>query len=173
MVALDMIKERTFMKTCKTCKQNLPLAKFSKSKKTRSDGTINEYYDSTCMVCRRKQYLSKEGKRDMHRASSKEWYLANPEKAKSQRLKRYGIDFDGYNKLRETQNYRCAICNKHESEVSQGRAKTPATALHVDHCHSTNKIRGLLCTNCNTILGKCYDNEDILMRAVSYLQGKL
>lgn len=168
-----MIKERTFMKTCKTCKQHLPLSKFSKSKKIKANGEVQEYYDSTCMVCRRKHYLSKEGKKDLHRKSSKTWYSENPEKAKSQRLKRYGIDFDGYNKLREAQSYCCAICNKHESEVSQGRAKTPATALHVDHCHVTNKIRGLLCTNCNTILGKCYDNPDTLMRAVSYLQGKL
>ena len=173
MIALCMVKERNYMKTCKVCKQNLPLSKFGISRRKLADGSTKEYKDSTCMVCRRKKYLSKDGKKDIHRAGSKSWYERNPEKAKSQRLKRYGLDFDGYNKLREKQNYCCAVCGKHESEVPQGMAKTPATALHVDHCHATLNIRGLLCTNCNTILGKCYDDSNILMKAVKYLQGTL
>lgn len=161
------------MRICKTCKHELPDTKFSKSKRLRANGQYKEYYDSTCMVCRREAYLAKEGKRDIHRAGSKTWYEANPDKAKSQRLKQYGLDLAGYNALRLKQNYCCAVCKTHETKVSQGRAKTPATALHVDHCHYTQKVRGLLCTNCNTILGKCYDNPVILTNAISYLQDTL
>ena len=161
------------MRICKTCKQELPVAKFGKSKRIRANGQYKEYYDSTCMICRREAYLAKEGKRAIHRAGSKTWYDANPEKAKSQRLKRYGLDLEGYNDLRKKQNYCCAVCHKHEKDVSQGRAKTPETALHVDHNHLTGKVRGLLCTNCNTILGKCYDDDTILNNAIQYLKDTL
>jgi hypothetical protein len=160
------------MRKCRVCKNELPDDKFGITKKKDKQNVVREYRDTTCMVCRRQKYLAKPGKRELHRLGNQSWYHNNPEKAKSQRLKRYGIDYEGYNKLREEQSCSCAICGKHETEVSQGRAKTPATALHVDHCHETQAIRGLLCTNCNTILGKCYDNVSILMNAIKYLGKK-
>lgn len=160
------------MRKCRVCHNELPDERFSTSKRKDKNGNIKEYKDTTCMACRRQKYLAKPGKRELHRLGNQSWYHNNPEKAKSQRLKRYGIDYDGYNKLREKQSCSCAICGKHETEVSQGRAKTPATALHVDHCHETQAIRGLLCTNCNTILGKCYDDVSILMNAIKYLGKK-
>jgi hypothetical protein len=95
-------------------------------------------------------------------------YMLNP-----QRLKQYGLDLDGYNALRKKQKYCCVVCKKHEEDISQGRAKTPATALHVDHDHVTGKVRGLLCTNCNIILGKCYDDAKILEQAIKYLKDTL
>jgi hypothetical protein len=158
------------MRKCRVCKNELPDERFAVSKKIDKSGILREYKDTTCMVCRRQKYLAKPGKRELHRLGNQSWYHNNPEKAKSQRLKRYGIDYEGYNKLREEQSYCCAVCKKHETKVSQGRAKTPATALVVDHCHTTEDIRGLLCTNCNTILGKCYDDISILMNAIQYLE---
>lgn len=162
-----------FKFTCKSCKHELPVSKFSVSTKTNKAGESKDYVDSTCMVCRRNTYLAKPGKREIHRQGTKNWYRDNPDKAKSQRLKRYGIDLDGYNALRKKQNYCCAVCKKHEEDVSQGRAKTSATALHVDHNHLTGKVRGLLCTNCNIILGKCYDDETVLNNAIQYLRDTL
>ena len=158
------------MRKCRVCNHELPDERFSVSKRKDKNGLIREYRDTTCMACRRQKYLAKPGKREIHRAGNKSWYQNNPEKAKSQRLKRYGIDFEQYNELRLKQNYCCAVCGTHESKVAQGRAKTPATALHVDHCHDTGVIRGLLCTNCNTILGKCYDSDAILQKAIDYLR---
>jgi hypothetical protein len=108
-------------------------------------------------------------KREIHRKGSSNWYKNNPQLAKNQRLRKYGITLDQYNDLRQNQNYKCAICNKHETTVAQGRAYTTDHALHVDHCHDSGKIRGLLCTNCNTILGKCHDNPDVLKNAINYL----
>jgi hypothetical protein len=170
-----MVKERTpmFKFTCKVCKHELPTSKFSVSTKVNKAGESKDYVDSTCMVCRRRAYLEKPGKKEIHRQGTKNWYRDNPDKAKSQRLKQYGLDLDGYNALRKKQKYCCAVCKKHEEDVSQGRAKTPATALHVDHDHVTGKVRGLLCTNCNTILGKCYDDVKILEQAVNYLKDTL
>lgn len=158
------------MSICKVCNRDLPLSKFKTTKYTsKTTGEVHVYHDTTCMACRRKKHVSKPEKKEQARVSSREWYYNNPEKAKSQRLRRYGIDLDQYNLLREKQQYRCAICNKHETEVSQGRATKPEHALHVDHCHTDGHVRGLLCTNCNTILGKCYDDPKILLDAMLYL----
>jgi hypothetical protein len=162
-----------FKFTCKVCKHELPTSKFAVSTKVNKAGETKDYVDSTCMVCRRRAYLAKPGKKEIHRQGTKNWYRDNPEKAKSLSLKKYGLDLDGYNALRKKQKYCCAVCKKHEEDVSQGRAKTPATALHVDHDHRTGKVRGLLCTNCNIILGKCYDDETILKRAMQYLKDTL
>lgn len=153
------------MRTCKKCCRDLPIEKFPlnvvKGK---------EYRGYTCMVCWRYKYLSKPGKREIHKEGSKNWYYSNPEKAKTQRLRKYGIDYDQYNLLREKQKYRCAICQRHETEVEQGRAKTTDTALYVDHCHQTMKVRGLLCTNCNTMIGKSKDDVEVLKAAIKYLE---
>jgi hypothetical protein len=75
--------------------------------------------------------------------------------------KRYGIDVVVYEKIFTDQEGRCAICNK----------KQPANKplLHVDHCHKTNKVRGLLCYNCNMGIGRFKDDIDILKSAISYL----
>jgi hypothetical protein len=161
------------MRKCRVCHTELPEERFGITRRKDKSGVVREYFDATCMVCRRKKHLAQPGKREIHRQGTKNWYHKNPEKAKSQRLKRYGIDLEGYNALRKKQNYCCAICKKREEDVSQGRAKTPATALHVDHNHLTGKVRGLLCTNCNIILGKCYDDDTILNNAVQYLKDTL
>jgi hypothetical protein len=161
------------MRKCRVCHTELSDERFSTTKKADKSGVVREYLDTTCMACRRQNYLAKPGKREIHRKGTQNWYHANPDKAKSQRLKRYGLDLDGYNALRDKQKYCCVVCNKHENDVSQGRAKTPATALHVDHDHETGKVRGLLCTNCNIILGKCYDDAKILEQAINYLKDTL
>lgn len=83
---------------------------------------------------------------------------------------RYGIDVDTYNRMREAQQYRCAICDTHETEVKLGKSKTSDTALQVDHCHDTMAVRLLLCTHCNTMLGKAKDNPAILRSGAVYLE---
>lgn len=157
------------MTICKVCNKDLPDAKFGKTYHVLASGERKAYLASTCMVCYRNKYLEDPAKREIHRKGSSNWYKNNPQLAKNQRLRKYGITLDQYNDLRQNQNYKCAICNKHETAVAQGRACTTDHALHVDHCHSSGKIRGLLCTNCNTILGKCHDNPDVLKNAINYL----
>ncbi|QGZ48111.1 recombination endonuclease VII [Streptomyces sp. QHH-9511] len=46
-----------------------------------------------------------------------------------------------------------------------------APAVHVDHCHETGRVRGVLCFNCNSAIGKLGDDPDTLRRAISYLEG--
>ena len=158
------------MKQCKVCAQELPDEKFGTSYHTLSDGTRKAYKDSTCMVCRRKKHLENPEKKIIHRKGTSNWYYNNPEKAKTQRLRKYGITLDEYNSMREKQDYCCAVCGRHEDDVEQGRATSSSTSLQVDHCHDTQKIRGLLCTNCNTMLGKAKDDVSVLEAAITYLK---
>lgn len=73
----------------------------------------------------------------------KQYYLLNKEKfAHNQRKRLYGISKEETNLLLQQQNNLCLICSADISNY-----------FHVDHCHTTNKIRGLLCRRCNTGLG--------------------
>ena len=44
--------------------------------------------------------------------------------------------------------------------------------LAVDHCHKTGKIRGLLCSTCNLMIGNAYDNPEILRSGANYLEAQ-
>ena len=86
----------------------------------------------------------------------------NPEKTKNTQLKiKFAITIDLYNKILQQQNGKCAICFL---SCKTGRD------LAVDHCHKTKKVRGLLCSNCNTSLGGFKDSIDNLLSAIEYLK---
>lgn len=75
--------------------------------------------------------------------------------------KKFGINYNQYQKILEEQNHKCFICE--EEEPADNRI------LSVDHCHNTGRVRGLLCSNCNTALGKFKDDISLLTRAIEYL----
>lgn len=158
------------MKQCKVCKQELDDSKFAYSYHTLSTGERKGYKDNTCMVCRRKKHLDKEGKREIHRQGNREWIKNNPSKIRIQNLRKYGITPEHYDDMRKEQGCRCKICGVHEEDAPQGRAKASTTALQIDHCHETGKIRALLCSNCNGMLGKARDSTETLAKAVDYLK---
>lgn len=84
-----------------------------------------------------------------------------------QRRRKYGITESDYAALLEAQGGVCAICRRAEREVRSARA----LALSVDHDHATGTIRGLLCKDCNTALGRMADDPARLEAAVRYLRG--
>ena len=110
-----------------------------------------------------RMYIKKN--KEKHRERNKKWRRNNPEydynygveyrkknaeiiKTKKRDYvlrKTYGLSTEKYNEIFERQNGKCAICNKHQKELSR--------PLNVDHCHSTNKIRDLLCDRCNLTVG--------------------
>ena len=77
-------------------------------------------------------------------------------------LKKFNLTIDDYNKMFKEQDGRCGCCGKHQSELEK--------RLHIDHCHDTDKVRGLLCWECNASIGKLGDNLDGVLKAVSYLE---
>lgn len=96
----------------------------------------------------------------------KEYRLKNSERNKKYcinqaLIRRYGITLKQYNELLSKQNHTCGICGANSSDFSK--------RLAVDHCHTTNKVRGLLCSNCNTLLGLSKENTTILLNAITYI----
>lgn len=84
-------------------------------------------------------------------------------------LKRqFGITLEDYERMLKEQNDCCAICFKTE-KVKDGKYKT-LRSLSVDHCHDTKKVRGLLCNNCNRMLGYSQDSIAIHESAINYLK---
>lgn len=65
-------------------------------------------------------------------------------------------------------DYICPICQRPEHQIPTGGGKK-STRWVVDHNHETNKFRGWLCHNCNTALGAFRDSQEILERAIKYL----
>ncbi|MER8044035.1 endonuclease VII domain-containing protein [Streptomyces sp. NPDC094032] len=74
-------------------------------------------------------------------------------------LKRqYGMTEAERDEMITSQGGLCCICQK-------------VPAVHVDHCHETGRVRGVLCFNCNSAIGKLGDDPDVLRRAIAYLEG--
>ena len=95
----------------------------------------------------------------------KKWSKENPHRRKiilrRSRLKsRYGLNEDQFEAMRIFQDNCCACCG------NKFKGKRP---IHIDHCHKTGKVRGLLCNNCNAGLGLFHDNIEILQKAIDYL----
>ena len=71
---------------------------------------------------------------------------------------KYGISLEDFNLMKQSQNNSCKICRKDKP-------------LIVDHCHETGKIRGLLCSRCNSSIGLVDENIETLESAIEYLKS--
>ena len=139
------------MKVCKTCNQKKPLDQFPAGKGYK-DG-IRPH----CIECRREYENA-----SFHKHKHKRPHVY--EEDKDRKLKRaYGIGYAEYLTMLEVQNGCCAICGTDDF----GNRK----AFHVDHCHDTGKVRGLLCGNCNSGIGNLRDDIGLLQRAIAYLES--
>ncbi len=145
------------MKRCSKCESCKPLDAFGKNRTTR-DGL--QYACKTCSVAAVTESRHKDP--TSHRRSSKNWRLNNLDRhADNHAKRRYGLEHGSYAEMLESQGGKCAICETSDT----GNTKR----FHIDHCHDTNKVRGLLCTNCNTGLGQFKHSEDLLEKAIGYL----
>lgn len=154
------------MKTCTLCNIEKNLEEFAKHKKGK--GGLHPH----CKACANKR--------------TSEWRKQNPELYKtiyqkrnnSQKTKElnrinilkrnFNITIELYNKMLKDQDNKCKICNLPEiTKNKNGVSKF----LSVDHCHKTGKIRGLLCSKCNSFLGMANDNINILKSAIIYLKN--
>ena len=91
---------------------------------------------------------------------NKKYREQKKEKVKDYQLKRkFGLSLDEYQKMLEEQKGVCKICGQVENNKQ----------LAVDHWHTTGQIRGLLCGSCNRGIGYFRDSQDLLLKAVQYL----
>lgn len=80
------------------------------------------------------------------------------------RYRKLGVCNARYDEMLTKQNGACAICN---TKLNSSRY----TKLAVDHCHKTGRVRGLLCTACNTAIGLLKDSTERLRSAIEYLKN--
>jgi hypothetical protein len=134
------------MKKCTKCGIEKPLSEFY------GDAGKKDKLRNSCKIC------------DIEK--SRKYRKNFPEKAKSQvrssKLKiKYGIDLEDFQQMKIAQNNRCEICN-----IEFWDPKYTC----VDHCHTTGKVRAILCHHCNTGLGMFKDSPNLLKSAQKYLK---
>jgi hypothetical protein len=133
------------MKQCIVCKNNKPLSEFYKNR-SKKDG-----YQGRCKPCDiiqgRIEY-NKDKKKSAEKRYIKSLY------------REYNLTFEEYLKIKDLQNSGCAIC---KYPLLDGMNS------HVDHDHSSGKVRGILCRWCNIGLGHFKDSVQTLEKAVQYL----
>ena len=161
------------MKRCKKCGVLKPLDDFYKSVGMR-DGHRHD-----CKACnleeKRQRYLADPAPA---KARVKRWQQENPERLNAYRrsrrlepevklreraghlMRKYGITLKQYEAMLEEQGGGCFICE---------RPQRDDISLHVDHDHSTGKIRGILCFPCNNALADLQDDPELLRKAASYV----
>ena len=115
------------------------------------------------------RHLAKYG-RDYVNERRKAWRKANPEKEKKQKRRdhlkaNYGLTEEVYEALWLSQDKKCAICGSDDPRAKKG--------WQIDHCHSTDRIRGILCASCNLMLACARDNLDTLNKGIEYLKNKM
>lgn len=116
--------------------------------------------------------MTEAEKLDSRAASNRRYYGANKGKWKSlpsqssktqvshQKRRKYGVTPEMFDEMFAAQNGACALC---------GTTNSGSRAFNIDHCHSTQVVRGLLCHNCNVGLGHFRDDPALLMRASEYI----
>jgi hypothetical protein len=123
----------------------------------------------------KKEYLKQYylNNKDKLNTQNKKWYQDNKETVLAKDwsrsiLKRFGMTPEQYYEMEKKQGYRCAICktDKPDNRITYFNEQSK---WHIDHCHETNKVRGLLCFNCNSSLGGFKDDPKLLEQAISYL----
>ena len=81
-------------------------------------------------------------------------------------FREYGITPEEYNQMYEQQNRECFICGSTHSKRS-----SKERPLLIDHCHTTGKVRGLLCHPCNAAIGLLQDDPTRFDKAAQYLRA--
>lgn len=139
-------------KSCSTCKKVLPVKEFYPHRRMKSG------LQSNCRTCARQWHRDRP---DYVRRKNAQWKKKNPTYMRDwQRLKNFGITREQVCEMLRKQKNRCAGCNKSFG----GRLLE-----HVDHCHKSGNVRGLLCRICNLVLGMLDDDMTILRRLAKYL----
>lgn len=173
-------------KVCKTCGATKPVEEFFKNS-GHSDGRLNHckacysIYQSTrvpkkrviisekqCSKCKEvksvDEFYRLKKSTDGYLSECKQCTKNSPsyhKKRKEHRLRVYSISMEQLEQMFVSQEGKCAICTKEFKHWSK---------MHVDHNHTTGKVRQLLCASCNTGIGFFKEDISILSSAIQYIK---
>lgn len=157
-------------KVCSKCKIKLPKSNFYQRTGAKSQ-------HSACKTCERT--MAKDWyERNKGRATAKmrEWRLQNIDAVKKYRadnrqrhyrqelVRKYGVESTWFDEQLQRQDNACQCCGK---TFQWGNKQTTP---HVDHCHISKAVRGVLCNRCNTVIGLCKDDGKLLSIIAGYLR---
>ena len=118
---------------------------------------------NTCNDCLKSYRISVKERTSKYK---KAYNLEKQDYIRYKRLyEKYGVTKEWYFEQLEKQDHKCAICSCKEPKGNGN------VHFHVDHCHSTGKVRGLLCSSCNTALGNFKDSTELMLKAVEYINN--
>lgn len=138
------------MKRCKTCGISKKTTAFTRQKQRSG----NYAFNFECKECA----CGRQAKRYQNRTEEQKL------KKKDTFIRRlYGIGLEEYQVLFDSQEGKCAACQISQEELPK--------ALVIDHCHASNKVRGLLCSGCNLALGNVKENIAALLGLAAYIKG--
>ena len=150
---MELLIDGGVRKACSSCEAVKPLKDFHKDK-SNVKGFGRTYYCKECANRKSRGHHKRrmDNKDVEYRRKKRSSYLAST----------YGVTLEEYEAMVIKQGCKCAICNV---SIKKSGSKT-----HLDHCHTTGLIRGMLCDNCNRGLGYFYDKPDVLESAAGYLK---
>lgn len=181
------------MKTCRKCKVEKPPSDFGnlarsldglqtkcracKNADARNDYAVNPPNPEKASESSKKYYAANRESRKEYsinyrvenrekvKESQRNYRVAYPEKVKESdrrcRIARdYGISSKDFEQMKLTQGGACAICKV-----------VPKKRLHIDHDHSSGRVRALLCSSCNLVLGHLKDSAEKAESMASYLRA--
>ena len=135
--------DKGLTKPCKSCSNSINRGGDGFKTKCKCGNPKYEKSSTLCLVC--------------HNQRSLTYHM------QTYRFKKYGVTRDWYE---EEVKKGCAICKT----PLEANSKVKRERGHIDHCHTTNKVRGVLCDLCNKGLGQFRDNTGFLKEAIKYLE---
>lgn len=178
------------MKHCYKCKQTKKRDLFNKNK-WKKDGLADECRE--CNVSKLKKWTqeNKESLKNKDKIRNKNPIRREQQRIYSQKRKQklrrenlslyqlqleigkcrmYGITLERYNEMLDSQKNVCAICEKPETASYSRNGIKKTKKLAIDHSHETGLVRGLLCQNCNILVGCSKDSPILLAKIINYLK---
>ena len=149
------------LKTCNKCNEDLPATSEYFNKRSKSvDGL-----QPLCRVCENIiNWRYYKNNTERLKENARRYAKENPHKTRAHNVRRdYGIELDQVEEMMTSQKGCCAICK--ESLIRPDSAKN----YSIDHSHTTGRVRGLLCGNCNTSLGLMKENREAILEMIKYL----
>jgi hypothetical protein len=151
-------------KVCSKCKETKEITSFN------TEGKGRPGRKPACRTCESIQNRARaeKFKKIGGNPVRKLWMENNKDKLKNRLLKKYyNITIEEYNRLLKLQGGVCDACGQAEVKTSR---TGKVFDLAVDHCHNTGKVRGLLCSRCNTTLGKYQDDDELILKLALYIK---
>lgn len=143
-------------KRCSKCREVKPVSDYYETIDRRFDPPVMRVV-ARCKACHAGAALDWLNDNPEQRRAADSAYKRRPEVRRRIRVRKYGLTVDDLAAMEDAQDGRCLICGR------------PEETLVIDHCHSTGKVRGLLCGLCNLGLGAFRDRPHVLASAMAYL----